>query len=645
MTTGHQSVKQNLATRFDICIEENGPKMNENRKKTYQFQQFAAGNQGRAGRGGGGFGRGGGVESPETIPRPHGLSDDLRLPETMKQFASTLNGGAATGPTDGFTLVGKPKPIVSPDDKKLIGIQMNRTVTGDSRIGRDDIANFFSIVESIDPNAIVFSANKNVTKPISVKRMQSMMPMDLYGFLDIKTTEWGRKDSGQRKTTLSFWLYTHVIKENIKELRQDERIQQFLSNGKCWLQPTRLTESRSRVIAYIEGKNPMHTYKTELADRLSHHLIFCKGNDKHQEIPVNIFPTRINGIPILAVAVGEKDAGRTEQMLKGSPFEDLDLIMHSWKRQDKNGFDGRIKQHAMVMQMSRAIKLADVDPNETVSNLRAYVKNSTCDAEIVDVCTAAHSAESGVCYVQYLDGHWAKVMCMLEEYLETDINEPSSRFPRQGRIVSQDPSVAPTLQSQTSVPSQTTIKVPPSKYLGKVTGPEYVPPPTYAPPPIPTKIATFSKPMMQELQDGSPPDNSDNDSTITQKTGNTSDGSNSKKTKRELKLEKENDELNSKVANLERDLARQKNIVNHLNEAMVTLTFEVKRLTSLQPSNSPKTPDVDSNKRQNVGPTPPERKEMLNRGMPPLRPNASSMDTEDYETTASPPAGVTATHV
>ena len=254
MTTGHQSVKQNLATRFDICIEENGPKMNENRKKTYQFQQFAAGNQGRAGRGGGGFGRGGGVESPETIPRPHGLSDDLRLPETMKQFASTLNGGAATGPTDGFTLVGKPKPIVSPDDKKLIGIQMNRTVTGDSRIGRDDIANFFSIVESIDPNAIVFSANKNVTKPISVKRMQSMMPMDLYGFLDIKTTEWGRKDSGQRKTTLSFWLYTHVIKENIKELRQDERIQQFLSNGKRWLQPTRLTESRSRVIAYIEGK-------------------------------------------------------------------------------------------------------------------------------------------------------------------------------------------------------------------------------------------------------------------------------------------------------------------------------------------------------------------------------------------------------
>ena len=80
MTTGHQSVKQNLGSRFDSCIAKNGAKMSENGPKTSQFQQFAAGNPVRAGRGGGGFGRGGGIEPQETMPKPHGLPGGMAFP-------------------------------------------------------------------------------------------------------------------------------------------------------------------------------------------------------------------------------------------------------------------------------------------------------------------------------------------------------------------------------------------------------------------------------------------------------------------------------------------------------------------------------------------------------------------------------------
>jgi hypothetical protein len=74
--------------------------------------------------------------------------------------------------------------------------------------------------------------------------------------------------------------------------------------------------------------------------------------------------------------VGGKDNMKVEETLQKHPFEDLDLIMFSWKRKHLQGYTKRLKEHEKIITMCRAIKLEHVDPITMIGELRTILQKS-----------------------------------------------------------------------------------------------------------------------------------------------------------------------------------------------------------------------------------------------------------------------------
>ena len=129
------------------------------------------------------------------------------------------------------------------------------------------------------------------------------------------------------------YIATETLTPNLRALREDKMMQQYLTQGHITLQYTKLLESNSRILCHIAHKDPQHTNRIELEQRLYKHVNQYATHDinihlLNMEAKGKDFSTRI-----CTAVVGGKDNKKVEDILRQHPFEDLELIMFAWRRQ------------------------------------------------------------------------------------------------------------------------------------------------------------------------------------------------------------------------------------------------------------------------------------------------------------------------
>ena len=334
----------------------------------------------------------------------------------------------------------------------FVGVNLRRSGE-DPRFNKDDLEVLFQIVQSVDPNAMILNAKGDCGKAKKLRTMIKMSGIDMTTFLDLKTIPWGAKQDNKKQTTLQFWLSSSVIGEGLQELRQSPAFRQYLqAAGNCSMGSTMLCESRHRLIGYFEGKNPRHTYRKELALRVSNHLSLNSSNPE-KKWPVQVVATRVSNVSVLAMLVGEKDSKMAASILEKHPFPDVEIILNSWKKRDNDGFMSRVRQHKWIMEMSKAFKLMDVDQQLSLPRLKQILRESEAGEYIVDICTARSSNENGTVCVQYVQSQRDLVLQHLQSILDKPLNPSGSVFPAQAKLMNPDASVTQTVAtSETVVP-------------------------------------------------------------------------------------------------------------------------------------------------------------------------------------------------
>lgn len=484
---------------------------------------------------------------------------------------------------DGFTTVGSKKSSksVGPTHVKtrqyLFGVHISRTCAVDSRINSVDLANMFRLIGNLDSNAIILPATRDSTIARKATSIAKSTGMNFVDFLDIQTTNWGRPSEQTKRTTLSFWIASDKI-SGVAKLRDNNNFKAFLISGKCSMAPTHLHESRSKVVAYLEGKDPKHTHRETLRERIGDHIYSHLPAD----IPINIVTARENGIQLLAIATGSKDAAPLEEFLNTHPLDGLGLIFHSWKRKQKTEFAQRIAGHQMLVMNSKAFKITSMDPEvfDQFSDIMRQCRDSK--DVIVDVCQTGHSKTTGVVYVQYLQGHEREVLLDIEASLQEVPNPEDSTFGR-ARITNGEKPDDPTVQSQNTTASKSEgDPLPQSKWqtqFAKWSQQSNLKQPTQAsiPAAITTTPKSFSEALMANLSqpDRAESPSEDADSTLTPRTSNNGSWTSRRSTRMD-ELEKENAELKHTIQELQATMEAR--LATMMDERLATMEQRFQKL-------------------------------------------------------------------
>ena len=398
---------------------------------------------------------------------------------------------------------------------------------------------------------MIMPANKTAKQAQSIQWMfKTATGIDLRSFLDISTINWGKPEEKKKKTTFSFWICSDVIEYGLQALRNNTKIQSYLRYGNCVMNSTNLRESKSKIIAYLQGKDPRHTHRMTMSERITYQVLAPLQNTV--PIACNIVNTTIKGYQILAIAVGSRDANSVEKYLEEHLDEDLTMILHKWKRTNPGDFEKKLKEHQLIVTNSKAYKIQNMDPTATPSmlhNLRA----TPAGPMVVDVSTTGHSESTGTVYVQFLKGSEAAVLSAVNIFLDSYQKPEDSPFYRPPKVVNGNQPDSPTVQSRDTVGFTPEPQPLPKSKWTEILANERInnnldeaPPPRDDP--VPRNV-TMPKSFSAALMGGHTPSaQSDNDnSTITEQTSN---ARSSRKSNRERALEEENTSLKTQIAAL-----------------------------------------------------------------------------------------------
>ena len=465
-----------------------------------------------------------------------------------------FNGGATDG--DGYTLVGKGGKNARSD--KAIGIKVIRDGKRDGTAwSNKDLSNLFQLISMVDPNVLFMNCKSQDKSAWKVGDTSTMLRTDWQSKLDIQTEPWGRQSEHRERTHLSFYIVSDKISPNLRELREDPNIQDFLKLGKCIMSQTRLLESRSKVVQYIVGKDPNHTHRDALAVRYEEHFGSCIKSGKRIPVTIANLPTTTGG-RILGVVVGARDETLATKLLKENPIDHLETLSPSLRRSNQASFQARMKEHECVVSQTKAFKVSGM-VYEEIFTFRDMMFATAAADYLVDVADTNHSKDSGVVYIQYIQDHRLKVLACLEEVLESF--QPA-------RLVDPDASVAMTANTKEKV----TTDVPPSKFSSiidmSVVVKKPAPAATASKPKSITqpKPRTFSQALMNQINDTESADSesdTSNDSTL-----------DTAKTQRELELEEKCAELEHSNVLLQTQLKSSQDECQELKDQLQQVTLK-----------------------------------------------------------------------
>jgi hypothetical protein len=461
-----------------------------------------------------------------------------------------------------------------------VGIKLVRVGRrGETIYHPQDITQFFKELQRIDPTAIILNHKKDNNSAKTIAAMTTSPTMDYKTFLDLRTDNWGGPSEHKSRTMWMFYVASDTLTPSLSALRQDSRINQYLLKGGISMQFTKLLESNSRILFHVANKDPTHTNRIELEARLEHHI----NRFSHSPIKMHLLNMEVTGhnfkSRMCTAVVGGKDQTKVEEILTAHPFEDLDLIMFSWKRKHLPSYTQRLREHERIIKMCRAIKVERVDPVSMLDELRRLLNQSEVSKWIVDIFPANHANKTGVAYIQYLQERKQEILEVTQRSVDIIINQHkvlNITLNENPRIVNAGSSISPTIQTDTTSNCKS-ASIPRGRYADIVKNrPEdegtAATPNRYIPRTIriqPTRFAEClngndtAKARRERQEEG----------TLT--TGNTSSG----KTEKEMELEAKNARLEREVEELKKGL---QTLQVQMGSLLAALTEEKKKDTTPQ---------------------------------------------------------------
>jgi hypothetical protein len=433
----------------------------------------------------------------------------------------------------------------------IVGIKMVRIgKSGNTGWCPGDVSYFFEMLRRIDPSAIVMNARRENSSAMTVKEVETMSALDYKGYLDMRNDAWGKPTENKMKTAWMCHVATDLLTPQLQQLRDDRKVQEYLKQGDITMQFTKLHESNSKVAFHFANKDPKYTNRIDLEERVQKHV----NRFSNKVIPIHVLNMGVSGknfgTRMCTAVVGGKDIRKVESILKEHPFTELEIIPFSWKFQDNEGYTRRLKEHEGVLKLCKAIKMEEMNVSDEMEEFKTLMAADQNYQYVIDIFPAIHAQRTGIIYVQYISEHKSSVLLMINDVVRTikearEANETILQFPDGPKIVNNNGSVSPTIQTttqsvRTTTTNKTRLTIPSSKYGGLLNQDLAA---AVKPSQVPFAISIHTKSFREAIIGrASSPDNYDN-KTDTLKSGITS----GQKSSREVELEGENQRLKNQL--------------------------------------------------------------------------------------------------
>jgi hypothetical protein len=312
--------------------------------------------------------------------------------------------------------------------------------TGKTRWTALDIVEFLEVIQKIDSKATIYNSANQPKSAIPINSVSNIKNCTEY--FNITTNTWGKRSEDKERTVWTCYVQSDIIKPGLRELRDNVKIQKILGAGKCTIYPHSLLQSQSAVAGYIFGKDPKHTNRKELENRLKQH--FAGKNLAYPPFQIDTSNVKVSSstTKICTIFVGRNDEDKMKKMLQNYPCKYLEVVSASVKRNKPNEFVAKMTQHQIIVQNSRAIKLENLSNNH-VDQLHKWRYEDDMTTKVIDVARAGRFMEKGVVYVQYLFQSKQEVIKWINKRLEILIGACQGQDP-EPRLASSNDSVAPS---------------------------------------------------------------------------------------------------------------------------------------------------------------------------------------------------------
>jgi len=403
-------------------------------------------------------------------------------------------------PKDQWKLVqpksGQAPPRVA-NKQHLLGVRIELTTSGAKNPGFNpkDIPYIFECIASVDPTALIVEANSDPSTAKPVKYYYTATSIDYQKTCDMSTTHWGKPSDNKVKTFMSFYIASDVIKPGLAALHNAPKMMDFQQACGFKLQAHRLRESRSRALGYFFAKDPRHTYRDDLRQRMQQHL--REHSASKSPIPVQVLTLSVkakaHSTRMLTILVGSKDLAQATSILEQHPFPAIEIVLHKWNKTNPEEFQQRLHQHDAIISQCRAFKITGMHYQSLMHMRQQLLADFAMRAIIVDIPTASHYTTTGTCYVQYLYAHQDAVLKWIQEFLTQHKPNPqaypNTSWPAGPALASGGSSIAMTKQSNSTSPnSAAPAPMPTTRFLVPLASPLAA-----GGPPTPAVI-TFSSP-------------------------------------------------------------------------------------------------------------------------------------------------------
>ena len=358
-----------------------------------------------------------------------GIRQQPSLDTTINLSMTDTGGDGLDGMDDGT----KDKRIFDPDEswmptrhkggmnmpvrKHRFGLKLVRDhPNSQSGYSMNDMKRMLVIIKNIDPLAVVLDHNNDPKSAIPITTLigdLATKPQDLKAKFDMTTKQWGKRQESKDRTQMVIYLTSDVITPDMKALRENTEMATFMGKGNIRLASTRLHSSDSKCVAYVFGKEPDHTYRDEMANRLE-----CFLEEHGSTVSVMCNTQRLKGkeydTSMVGIFVATMDFTTVKSLLMQHEHPEFQFLYHDQKRLDIDTFTAGMKQHDMICSDTRAFKMTHVI-EEDVDELRKIVYHHTgstlSDPIVMDI---SKGRMPGVVYIQYLNTYKVKVLEAME---------------------------------------------------------------------------------------------------------------------------------------------------------------------------------------------------------------------------------------
>ena len=355
--------------------------------------------------------------------------------ELTKNDGGGLDNIMEDGEGEGYKIVGNKGALFArqrANKDRVFGVRVSREgKRGHTTFTKTDLKILMKLIANVDPEVLFFNHQAKERSVESATSIQALHGVDWTGRLDMQSEPWGRPSDNRERTNICFYILSNKIGKNLRELRDDNKIKQWMNLGKCVMNQTRLMESQNTVIMDVMDKDPNHTHRDALAERIESWISTHNGGRK---IPVNVvtIPSGSGG-RVVAISVGKTDEKQATKILQEHPEPCLQMVPHRLRRANKQKYQERVSQHELIVSQTKAFKLIDL-PHHKVQAFRDTVHEKDVKSMIVDISEANHSRETGTTYVQYIQSHEATVRDAIQDILQMTEFSAASLYELDGSV-------------------------------------------------------------------------------------------------------------------------------------------------------------------------------------------------------------------